>query len=77
MFIYHCEDLTATGYTVSDFQSDRDSQKSTSRYVYTLDGGIISWRSVKQSCIVDSTMEAKKYAGLVKLQTEQYGSGSS
>lgn len=76
MFIYHCEDLTAAGYTVSDFQSNRDSQKSTSRYVYTLDGGIISWRSVKQSSIVGSTMEAE-YAGLVKLQREQYGSGSS
>jgi hypothetical protein len=59
MFIYHCEDLTAAGYAVFDFQLDRDSQKSTSRYVYTLDGGIISWRSVKQSCIVDSTMEAE------------------
>ena len=28
----------------------------------TLGGGTISWRSVKQSCIVDSTMEAEYVA---------------
>ena len=28
----------------------------------TLGGGTISWRSVKQSCIVDSTMEAEYFA---------------
>jgi hypothetical protein len=62
MLVYHCEDLTTTGYTDSDFQSDRDSQKSTSRYVYTLDEGAISWRSVKQFYIADSTMEAEYVA---------------
>ena len=34
-------------------------RKSTSGYVFTLGGVDISWRSIKQSCIVDSTMEAK------------------
>ena len=34
-------------------------RKSTSGYVFTLGGVAISWRSIKQSCIVDSTMEAK------------------
>ena len=45
--------------TNSDFQSDIDSIKSTSRYVFTFGGGAISWRSVKQSSIADSTMEAE------------------
>ena len=27
--------------------------------MFTLGGGAISWKSVKQSCIVDSTMEAE------------------
>jgi hypothetical protein len=49
MLVYHCEDLTATDYTDSDFQSDRDSRKSTLGYAYTLGGEAISWRSVKQS----------------------------
>ena len=30
--------------------------------MFTLGGGAISWRSVKQSCIVDSTMEAEYVA---------------
>ena len=62
MLVYQSEDLTAIGYIDSDFQSDRDSRKSTSGYVFTLGGGAISWRSVKKSCITDFTMEAKYVA---------------
>ena len=62
MLAYWCEDLIPIGYTDSDFQSDLDFKKSTSGCVFTLGGGAISWRSVKQSCIVDSTMEAKYVA---------------
>ena len=40
-----------------DFQSDRDSRKSTFGSVFTLKGGAIVWRSIKQSCITDLTME--------------------
>ena len=50
------------GYTDSDFQSDLDFKKSTSRCVFTLGGEAITWRSVKQSYIVDSTMEAEYVA---------------
>ena len=50
------------GYTDSDFQADRDSRKSTSGSVFTLNGGSVVWRSVKQSCIADSTMEAEYVA---------------
>ncbi|XP_070032554.1 secreted RxLR effector protein 161-like [Nicotiana tomentosiformis] len=59
MLVYHSGDLVPIGYTDSDFQSDRDSRKSISEYVFTLGGGAISWRSIKQSCVADSTMEAK------------------
>ena len=62
MLVYWCEDLIPIGYTDSDFQSDLDFRKSTSRYVFTLGGGAISWRSTKQSCIANSTMEAKYVA---------------
>ena len=55
------EDLIPIG-TDSDFQSDLDFKKSTSSCVFTLGGGTISWKSVKQSCIVDSTMEAEYVA---------------
>ena len=61
MLIYHDESLEPVGYTDSDFQSDIDSRKSTSGYVFTFGGGAISW-SVKQSSIADSTMEAEYIA---------------
>ena len=62
MLVYRCEDLIPIGYTDSDFQSDLDFRKSTSGCVFTLGGGAITWRSVKQSCIADSTMEAEYVA---------------
>ncbi|GFS37990.1 hypothetical protein Acr_00g0055090 [Actinidia rufa] len=62
VLIYGSEDLTPIGYSDSNFQSDRDSRKSTSGYVFTLSGRAISWRSVKQSCITDSTIEAEYIA---------------
>ena len=61
MLIYQDESLEPVGYTNSDLQSDIDSRKSTSGYVFTFGGGAISW-SVKQSSIVDSTMEAEYIA---------------
>ena len=59
MLVYQCEDLIHIGYTNSDFQSYLDFRKSTLSCVFTLGGGAISWRNVKQSCIADSTMEAE------------------
>ena len=62
MLVYQDESLEPIGYTDSDFQSDIDSRKSTSGYVFTFGGGAISWRSVKQSSIAYSTMEAEYIA---------------
>ena len=59
MLVYYCEDLIPMGYTDSNFQPNLDFRKSTSSYVLTLGGGAISWMSVKQSCIANSTMEAE------------------
>ena len=38
MLVYGAKDLILTGYTNSNFQTDRDSRKSTSRSVVTLNG---------------------------------------
>ncbi|KAL0373139.1 UNVERIFIED_CONTAM: Retrovirus-related Pol polyprotein from transposon TNT 1-94 [Sesamum calycinum] len=38
---------------------DKDEVSSTSGYVFTLGGGAISWKSVKQTCIARSTMESE------------------
>ncbi|KAA0051362.1 gag/pol protein [Cucumis melo var. makuwa] len=62
MLVYGSKDLILTGYTDSDFQTDKDDRKSTSGSVFTLNGGAIVWRSIEQSCIVDSIMEAEYVA---------------
>ncbi|XP_070026265.1 secreted RxLR effector protein 161-like [Nicotiana tabacum] len=62
MLVYYSDDLVPIGYIDSDFLSDRDSRKSTSGNVFTLGGGAISWRSIKQTCVADSTMEAEYVA---------------
>ena len=69
MLVYRCEDLIPIGYTDSNFQSDLDFRKSTPSCVFTLGGGAISYRSVKQSYIADSTMEAE-YAAASKVAKE-------
>ena len=62
MIVYSGQDLVPIGYTDSDFQLDQNLRKSTSGSVFTLRGGAVVWRSVKQSCIADSTMEAEYVA---------------
>ena len=62
MLVYHGDELVPIGYTDSDFQSDADVRKSSSGYVFTLGGAAVNWRSIKQSCIADSTMEAEYVA---------------
>ncbi|KAK0601219.1 hypothetical protein LWI29_022258 [Acer saccharum] len=56
MLVYSGGDLISVGYT------DSDSRKSTSGAVFTIGGGAVIWRSIKQSCIADSTMEAEYVA---------------
>ncbi|TYK21571.1 gag/pol protein [Cucumis melo var. makuwa] len=62
MLVYGSKDLILTGYTDSDFQTDKDARKSTSGSVFTLNGGAVVWRSIQQSCIADSTMEVEYVA---------------
>ncbi|KAA0061337.1 gag/pol protein [Cucumis melo var. makuwa] len=59
ILVHGSKDLILIGYIDSDFQTDKDARKSTSGSVFTLKGGAVVWRSIKQSYIIDSTMEAK------------------
>ena len=59
MLMYGARDLILTRYIDSDFQTNIDSRKSTSGSVFTLNGGAIIRRSIKQGCIADSTIEAE------------------
>ncbi|KAJ9546872.1 hypothetical protein OSB04_019415 [Centaurea solstitialis] len=44
------------------YSTDRDYFRSQSGYVFTLNGGAISWKSSKQDTIADSTIEAEYIA---------------
>ena len=57
MLVYYSGSLETLGYTYSDFQGDINSSKSTSGYVFTLNRGVIFWRSGKKICVVESTTE--------------------
>ena len=41
------------------FQTDKDDYKSQSGFVFTLNGGAVSWKSSKQETVADSTTEAE------------------
>src|SRR3954468_17867296 len=57
-----------SGYTDADWAGDLDERKSTSAYVFLLNGGAISWRSKKQGMIALSTMEAEYIAAAAAVQ---------
>ena len=47
------------GYSDANWISEMKYTKSTSGYVFTLGGAVVSWKSSKQTCIARSTMESK------------------
>ena len=48
MLVNHYNELLLLGYMDPDFKSNRDSRKSIYKFVFTLGGGVVSWRSMKQ-----------------------------
>jgi hypothetical protein len=56
------DELCVKGYSDASFQSDRDDCSSQSGFVFTLNGGAVTWRSSKQSTIADSTTESEYIA---------------
>ena len=51
--------LKLKGYTDASIASNKDDSKSISGYIFTLNGGAVSWKSSKQATVVDSTTEAE------------------
>lgn len=47
------------GYSDSDFAKCVGTKKSTSRFIFLLVGGVISWSNYKQTIVVTSTIDAK------------------
>ena len=65
---YQGGDLKLKGYSNADWGGDPDESRSTSRYVFTLSGGAISWCSRKQDCITLSTMKTEYIARSIATQ---------
>src|SRR5664279_3755782 len=55
-------DLDVKGYTDASFQTDLDDSRLQSGYVFTVNGGAVSWKSSKQDTMADSTTEAEYIA---------------
>ena len=51
--------LDLVSYSDADFAGCVDSRKSTPGYIFIMADGAVSWRSVKQTLIATSTMEAE------------------
>lgn len=54
--------LKIEGYCDSDYAGDLQSRKSTSGYVFMLNGAPISWSSKRQGCVATSSTEAEYMA---------------
>ena len=58
--LHYSRDLVVLeGYSDSNWIYDADEIKATSGYVFTFGGGVVSWRSYKQTILTRSTMEVE------------------
>ena len=57
--VYGGEELKLLGYIDSSFQLDPDDSRSTSGFMFTLNGGAVSWKSFKQPTTADLMTEAE------------------
>ncbi len=55
-------DTTVIGYCDADFAGDLDTRRSTTGYVFIMNGGAISWQSKRQPTVAASTTEAEYMA---------------
>ncbi|WJZ95059.1 hypothetical protein VitviT2T_013854 [Vitis vinifera] len=54
--------LDVVGFCDADFAGCIDDKKSTMDYIFMMAGGVVSWKSVKQTLTASSTMEAEYVA---------------
>ncbi|XP_073061895.1 secreted RxLR effector protein 161-like [Primulina eburnea] len=60
--VYGSGELKLKGSTHSNFQSNKDDPKSTSGFVFKLNGGDVYWKSSKRDTTMDSTIETEYVA---------------
>ncbi|XP_052485134.1 secreted RxLR effector protein 161-like [Gossypium raimondii] len=56
------EELSVKGYTNASFQIDKDDSRSQSGFEFFLNGGAVSWKSLKKSIVADSTIKVEYIA---------------
>ncbi|XP_052490768.1 secreted RxLR effector protein 161-like [Gossypium raimondii] len=63
ILIYRGEkELSVKGYTDANFQPDKDNSRSQSSFVFCLNGGVVSWKSLNQDTVANSIIEAEYIA---------------
>ncbi|KAL4303809.1 hypothetical protein GQ457_10G007710 [Hibiscus cannabinus] len=66
---YSRDPVVLEGYSDASWISDTQDYKGTSGHVFTLGGGVVSWKSSRQTIITRSTMEFE-FAALDKIGEE-------
>jgi hypothetical protein len=61
-YVLEVHKLFYKGYVDSDMAGDKDSRRSTTGYVFTIGGTIVSWISKLQKVVALSTIEAEYVA---------------
>ncbi|GJV76315.1 hypothetical protein Tco_1507899 [Tanacetum coccineum] len=56
------EELRVTGYCDASWQRDKDDSHLQSGWVFLLNGGAVTWKSLKQDTVADSTCESEYIA---------------
>ncbi|KAL1939181.1 hypothetical protein VTO73DRAFT_10222 [Trametes versicolor] len=67
--VYGSDTTGLAGYTDADWGTSEDSRHSVCGYVYTFDGGAVSWSAKKQSVVALSSTEAE-YIGITHAAKE-------
>lgn len=65
---YQGEVMELCGYSDADWANDLDQRKSTTGYVFTLEGVVVSWDSKKQNSTAMSIAEAEYIACSIAVQ---------
>jgi hypothetical protein len=60
------------GYSDADWGGDTDTRRSTSGYIFTLDGNVVSWKSRRQPVVALSTAEAELIAVVEAIKEALY-----
>ncbi|GKD12309.1 hypothetical protein Tco_1196716, partial [Tanacetum coccineum] len=56
------EELRVTGYCDARWNTDKDDSRSQSGWVFLLNGGAVTWKSLKQDIVADFTCESEYIA---------------